>query len=85
MSDLKPTPRNEAIKMPEALKAKFVFTKPIFGGPVFDFPHLGLTGVNLAELTEQRAELLLKKGWAGIARATAPKAAPLDSVVTAKP
>lgn len=86
MSDIKVTPRGEAIKMPEALKGKYAFSKPIYGGPVFDFPHVGLFKVNLAELTEQRAAQLVARGWAGIKKLDekAEKGA-LEGVVTAKP
>lgn len=52
-----------AIQMSAALAGKYRFTKPIYGGPVFDFPQYGLTRVNLAELTERQAKRLYDKGW----------------------
>lgn len=56
------------IKMPADTAKKYRFTKPIYGGPVFDFPAFGMTNINLSELTEQQAARLLAKGWAGIER-----------------
>ena len=75
---IQPTPRGQAIQLPADTARKWRFTKPIFGGPVFDFPALGLTGINLAQLTEQQAERLWRKGWRGIEKVqeeAAPKAA----------
>ena len=74
--------------MPEALKGRFRFKEPIYGGPVFDFPHLGLMAVDLSNLTEQMAMRLIAKGYQGIeivAATAAQKASPLDAVTTAKP
>lgn len=55
-----------AIVLPDALKGKYELTRPIFGGPVFDFPAQGLKGVDLTQLTERQADTLEKRGWAGI-------------------
>lgn len=63
---IQPTPRGQAIQLPADTARKWRLTKPVFGGPVFDFPALGLTGINLAQLTDQQAERLYRKGWAGI-------------------
>lgn len=66
--NIQPTPRGQVIQMPADTARKFRFTKPLTGGPVFDFPAFGLFGINLATLTEQQAERLLRAGWAGIER-----------------
>lgn len=86
MTNITPTPRGEAIKMPEALKGKFRFKEPIYGGPVFDFPHLGLMAVDLSNLTEQMALRLIAKGYTGIepVKEIPAKMSPLEAVTTAK-
>lgn len=63
-----PTPRGQAIQLPAETAKKYRFTRPLFGGPVFDFPAYGLTGVNFAALTEQQAERLFRAGWPGLER-----------------
>lgn len=50
---------------PDTIKA-WRLTRPISGGPVFDFPAFGMKGVNLNDLTPSMAERLHRKGWAGI-------------------
>lgn len=83
--EIKPTPRGEAIKMADALKGKYQFVKPLFGGPVFDFPAYGLKGIDLSNLTEQMAERLINKGYKGIERINVKtERAPLDGITTAK-
>lgn len=74
--------------MNPALGSKFRFTKPLYGGPVFDFPHYNLKGVDLSNLTENMATRLIQKGYTGIEAikdAPAKNAGPLDSIATAKP
>ncbi len=63
-----PTQRGKALELPADTAKKYRFTMPIYGGPVFDFPAFNMTGINLAALTEQQAERLVRKGWAGIER-----------------
>jgi len=71
-TEIKPTPRGQAIQLPAETAKKYRFTAPLFGGPLFDFPAFGLTRVNMAELTEQQAERLLRAGWKGIERTSTP-------------
>lgn len=54
------------INMPAETAKKFRFTRPIYGGPVFDFPQFNLRRVDLSQLTLQQAERLLRAGWKGI-------------------
>jgi len=56
----------KAIQMPAELAGKYRFTQQIFGGPVFDFPQVGLRKINLAALTPAQAARLLRGGWSGI-------------------
>lgn len=56
------------VQLPADLSKKYRFTRPIYGGPVFDFPQYGLKKINLSTITEQQAERLLRAGWAGIER-----------------
>lgn len=71
------------IKMPDAIKNKYRFTRPISGGPVFDFPAFNMKGIDLSALTEQQAERLVRAGWAGIARVTEKERTPADNSPTA--
>ena len=65
---IKPTPRGQAIELPADTAKKYRFTQPLYGGPVFDFPAFGITGLNFATLTEQQAERLIRLKWRGIER-----------------
>lgn len=69
------------IQLPAETAKKYRFTRPIFGGPVFDFPAFGLTRINLATLTEQQADRLLRAGWQGIERVPAePAVSPKNTI-----
>jgi hypothetical protein len=77
MSEITPTAKGQAIQMNPAIASKYRFTKNIYGGPVFDFPAYGLRQVNLAELSEQMAARLVKKGYDGIERVPDEKPLPV--------
>lgn len=72
------------VSLPADLRDKFELTKPLFGGPVFDLPQVGMR-VDFSRLDEKTAVILLKRNWPGIRRVEkkrkeAPAQAPETSV-----
>lgn len=54
------------VQLPADVAKKYRLTRPIYGGPVFDFPQFGMLKINLSTITEAQADRLYRKGWAGI-------------------
>jgi len=57
--------------LPPALRDRYALTRPIQGGPVYEFPQYGRIQIDFSALTERQAERLLARGWPGICRVQA--------------
>lgn len=54
------------IKLPDNLSGKFRLTKPMYGGPVFDFPAQRMYGVDMENISEKQCSMLIARGWRGM-------------------
>lgn len=54
--------------LPKALQGKYALTRPMKGGPVYNFPQYGGLRIDFSTLSERQAESLLARGWPGICR-----------------
>ncbi len=60
--------------MPVAVREQYELTKPLSGGPTYDFPAYGGMRIDFSKITLQEAAALHRRGWHGI-RKVLPKPA----------